>query len=110
MTTELQASPELQAVDLVRVHVEAMSVDDLSEHVEALRRVMVALVESRHLRPHISPMAAANLDRMLAKVRAKLSHALDVLSDLRVAAAWLDAARQESERAGNACRPFRLDA
>ena len=111
MSTIPQPSPELLAVDLVRVHIEAMGIEELAEHVEALRSVMLALVQSRHLRPHISPMAAANLDRLLRKVQAKLSYALDVLSDLRVAAAWLDAARQasESEKAGNACRPSRMD-
>jgi len=111
MSTAPQPSPELLAVDLVRVHIEGMAIDDLADHVEALRNVMVALVQSRHLRPHISPMAAANLDRLLRKVQAKLAYSLEVLSDLRVAAAWLDAARQasESEKAGNVCRPSRME-
>lgn len=87
-----------------------MSIEELAEHVEALRVVMVALVESRHLRPHISLQAATNLDHLLRKVQAKLAHSLDVLSGLRAAAAWLDAARQERERAGSECRPSRLDA
>jgi hypothetical protein len=108
-STAPQASPELLAVDLVRVPIDAMGVDELVEHVEALRQVMLALVQSRHLRPHISMHAAANLDRLLRKVQAKLAHALDVLSDLRVAAAWLDAARQERERAGSECRPSRME-
>lgn len=111
MSTTPQSSPELMAVDLVRVHIEAMSIDELVEHVDALRNVMVALVQSRHLRPHISMMAAANLDTLLRKVQAKLTYALDVLSDLRVAAAWIDAARRasESERAGSVCRPSRME-
>lgn len=110
MSTTPQPSPELLAIDLCRVHVEGMGIEELSEHVEALRAVLVSLVHSRHLRPDISLHAAANLDRLLRKVQAKLAHSLDVLCDLRVAAAWLDAARQERERAGSECRPSRLDA
>lgn len=109
MSTTPQPSPELLAIDLCRMHIEGMSIEELAEHVEALRAVLVDLVQSRHLRPHISMQAASNLDHLLRKVQAKLSHSLDVLSDLRVAAAWLDAARQERERAGE-CRPSRLDA
>lgn len=106
MSTAPQASPELLAIDLVRVQIESMGIEELAEHVEALRTVLLALVQSRHLRPHISPMAVANLDRLLRKVQAKLAYALDVLSDLRLAAAWLDAAQQATgEKAGSACRP-----
>lgn len=58
MHSGLQASPELMAVDLIRVHMEGMGIAELSEHVEDLRSVLVGLIESRHLRPHISPTAA----------------------------------------------------
>ncbi|NKE67729.1 hypothetical protein RAMLITH_18060 [Ramlibacter sp. RBP-2] len=111
MSTALAPSPDLLAVDLLRMQMESMPAEDLQEHIDALRAVLVALVESRHLRPHISLTAAANLDRLIRKLQAKLPYALDLLCSLRVTAAWLDAARQaESEKAGSECRPSRLDA
>lgn len=111
MSTAPEPSPDLLALDLLRVQTEAMTSEELQEHIDALRSVLVALVESRHLRPHISLMAAANLDRLIRKVQAKLPYALDLLCAFRVATAWLDAARQaESEKAGSGCRPSRPDA
>lgn len=111
MSTTPQPSPDLLAVDLLRVLIENMGIEELELHIDALRSVLVALVESRHMRPHISLIAAANLHRLQRKVQERLSHAFDVLSALRCAAAWLDAARQatENEKAGSVCRPSRLD-
>jgi hypothetical protein len=105
-----QPSPELVAVDLLRSRVESMGIEELEEHVASLRSVLTALVQSLHLRPDMSVFSEANIERLIRKVRAKLSHSLDVLCDLRVAAAWLDAEHQEREKAGNECRPSRLDA
>jgi hypothetical protein len=110
MSTAPQPSPELLSVDLLRVRVESMNIEELEEHIESLRSVLAGLVQSLHQRPDISVFSEANLERLIRKVRAKLSHSLDVLCDLRVAAAWLDAANQEREKAGNACRPSRLGA
>lgn len=110
MSTTPQPSPDLLAIDLIRMRVEGMGIEELEEHVASLRGVLTALVQSLHLRPDMSIFSEANLERLIRKVRAKLSHSLDVLCDLRVAAAWLDAAHQEREKAGNACRPSRLDA
>jgi hypothetical protein len=108
-STAPQPSPDLLAVDLLRVQIEGMTIEQLREHIEALRGVLVALVESLHMRPHISPIAAANLHRLQRKVQNRLAEAFDLLNCLRAAAAWLDAARQASEEAGSACRPSRLD-
>lgn len=110
MSTTAAPSPDLLAIDLVRQPIDAMSIDELSEHIESLRQVHIALVQSLHMRAEISVISAANIDRLIRKVQAKLSHSLDVLCGLRVAAAWLDAARQEREKAGSECRPSRLDA
>ena len=111
MCTAPAPSPDLLALDLLRTQIESMTIEDLQEHIDALRAVLVALVESRHLRPHISPTALANLDRLIRKVQAKLPYALDLLCSLRVAAAWIDAAREaEKEKADSGCRPSRLDA
>lgn len=102
-------SPELRSIDLLRMDVECMQIDELSAHIEELRGVLLALVESTMLRPHISLAAAANIERQRLKVQLRLAYALDRACDLRVAAAWLDAARQECERAGSECRPVLAD-
>lgn len=102
-------SPELRSIDLLRMDVESMQLDELTNHIEELREVLLGLVESTLLRPHISLDAAMNIERQRAKMQLRLSCALDRACDLQVAAAWLDAARQERERAGSDCRPPRLD-
>jgi hypothetical protein len=108
--TTYQPSPEVVAVDLLRVQIEAMPIEDLQEHIEALRQAILGLVESKMMRPHISPQSAANIERLRHKLQARLSYALDLLESLRVAAAWVDAATQAdtNEKAGSASRPQRL--
>lgn len=102
-------SPELRSIDLLRMNLDSMHLDELTAHIEELREVLIGLVESTLLRPHISLDAAMNIERQREKVQLRLSCALDRVCDLQVAAAWLDAARQERERAGSDCRPPRMD-
>jgi hypothetical protein len=108
--TAYQPSPEVLAVDLLRVQMESMTIEELQEHIEALRQAVLGLVQSKMMRPHISPQSAANIERLRHKLQARLSYALDLLESLRVAAAWLDAASQAqaNEKAGSGCRPSGL--
>jgi hypothetical protein len=110
MSTTPTPSPELLAVDLLRVQMESMTIEELQDHIEALRQAIVSLVESKMMRPHISPQSVANIERLRHKLQARLSYALDLLESLRVAAAWLQAAQHADgdEKAGSASRPQRL--
>ena len=108
--TAYQASPEVTAVDLLRLQMESMTIEELQDHIEGLRHTIVGLVDSKMMRPHISPQSSANIERLRQKLQARLAYALDLLESLRVAATWVDAASQADTngKAGSECRPPRL--
>jgi len=103
MTKQPARSPFLDGEDLLRTHIGCMSLGELEAHAEAIRRVLVRLIDaiaSSHL-PSSIAMAGGN--RLVKKLIAHLDDVLDLIGDLQADAAEADRPMAESaQSAGGA--------
>jgi hypothetical protein len=85
----LQPSPELDAMDLLRVDVDSFwNIEDLIDYEEKIKACVLALVGSLlDRRDTISPQSRANIAKLQERLNARLAHLYGVLARLREDAA-----------------------
>ncbi len=91
MAKPMQRSPELEAMDLLRVDVDSFwNIDDLIDYESKVKACILSLVGSLLARrDNISPESVMNNRRLQEKLNARLAHLYGVLARLREEAAEL---------------------
>lgn len=81
----LQPSPELEAMELLRLDVDSFwNVEDLIDYEEKISACVLALVASLlNRRDNISPQSRANIERLQERLNTRLAHLYGVLARLR---------------------------
>lgn len=101
----MTTSPELQAIDLTRVNVDAMTLEELQAHANGVLDTIGALNE--YLNSPAPKSANAKLNgRMLAKkLRMQMAHVRDLINAHQAAVALVGAAQAAGSAEGLAGAP-----
>lgn len=98
MNTIFKTSPMLDAVDLPRVNLEAMQLDELEEHADQVRDTILGLMDSILRAGHMSAIAAANVRNLEMKLRLHLARLSDLIQARKLAEMiQADSLQDESE-------------
>lgn len=108
MSDTLQPSPMLEAIDLVRVNLDALSDEELEEHAARVVAVLLELTNAQAQATWTSAIAAANIARLAKKLLAHLARVKELIEARQTEAAEDDGDPAPSDRkrgAGQAHRP-----
>jgi hypothetical protein len=89
----MTTSPMLQAIDLTRVNVDSMTLDELEEHTKEVLDTIGAMNEYLNSPAHKSVNAKLNVLRLANKLRLHMAHVRDLIN-VHVAAVALVGAAQ----------------
>ena len=90
MSDTLQPSPMLEAIDLMRVNLDALSDEELDEHAARVVAVLLELTHAQAKATWTSAIAAANIARLAKKLLAHLARVKELIEARQVAAAEAD--------------------
>jgi hypothetical protein len=91
MSDTLQPSPMLEAIDLTRVNIDALSDEDLEEHAARVVAVLLELTNAQAKATWTSAIAAANIARLAKKLLAHLARVKELIETRQVEAADTEA-------------------
>ncbi|MDP9126386.1 MAG: hypothetical protein M3N82_17610 [Pseudomonadota bacterium] len=87
MTDSLHPSPMLTAIDLIRVRLDGLRDDELDEHAIDVVDVLMELEAVLAHAVCVSSIAAANVARLLKRLRAHLAQVRDLIEQRRIESA-----------------------
>ena len=90
MSVEFQLSPSVKAIDLLRLNIDNMSIDELLALADEVRQTCLGLTSLVHAAGHVSAITAANLRKLEGKLTARLWLILDTIEAHRAAQAAAD--------------------
>lgn len=93
MTHTLQASPMLQAAELLRVNIDAMQLDDLLDHEQQVLESLAGLNDFINRSGRKSSDELRNAMRLSGKVMHHLAHLRDLIHARMAALAMMQAAQ-----------------
>lgn len=108
MSDTLQPSPMLEAIDLVRVNLDALSDEELEEHAARVVAVLLELTNAQTQATWTSAIASANIARLAKKLLAHLARVKELIEARQTEAAEDEGDPVPSDRkrgAGQARRP-----
>lgn len=103
MTT---TSPMIQAIDLTRVNLDAMNLEELETHAKSVLDTIGALNEYINSHARKSCNAKVNAIRKSLKLRTHMAHVRDLLTAMTAAAAMVDAQSSGAEKLEQGSRRF----
>ena len=89
----MTTSPELQAIDLARVNVDAMTLEELQAHAKGVLDTIGALNDYLNSPAHKSANAKTNVRLLAKKLRIQLAHVRDLINAYPAAVALVGAAQ-----------------
>ena len=108
MSDTLQPSPMLEAIDLMRINIDALSDEELDKHAARVVAVFLDLTNVQAQATWTSAIAAANIARLVKKLLAHLARVKELIEARRAEAADGQDELAPSDRkrgAGQARRP-----
>lgn len=112
MSTTLQASHELIALDLLQVRVDDLTLDELEAHIERAGDTVLGLVGRQIDSPLLSPETAANIRRREQRLREHIQYVRELIDLHKLEAVAAEVDRQgrerEAEERASAPRHMRL--
>jgi len=110
MSDTLQPSPMLEAIDLIRVNIDALSDEELEEHAARVVAVLLELTNAQAKAVWTSAIASANIARLAKKLLAHLARVKELIEARLAEAAEADeeppaALAGRKHGAGQARRP-----
>ena len=96
----MTTSPMLQAIDLTRINVDAMLLDDLQAHAVQVLDTIGAMNEYLNSPAPKSAVAKLNGLRLANKLRSHMAHVRDLINAYTAAAALANAAQASGSAAG----------